>query len=363
MNESPLEKHLRSALRSRADGVQPSGDALARIRGRRSPRPGRQWRPGLEAIPLAAGMGLLVAFGGLHLTVNRSPDAEVQVAARPTTPRLSSAPIVPPPSAASTVAAEPSATVAARVRPRREAQEAEAPVQWGSRAQRTAPRAALQPMPAPAGPITVPLYYVGTVSGRSVLYREFATMPGSADRVHAAVSALLSKPPVNPAYSTALPAGSRVRGYRREGTVGSLELSGLVPSRLALQQLVHTVTAVDPGATSLQVSVNGRPLGDPVQRAPDVDILAPVWVLADHRATVPRSYVLEGIVHGPFPTVRWEVRRGFDVVAQGSAAVADDGLRRVWDVPVDFPNAGNYVVRAWPEGNPAAADTVTVTAR
>jgi methionine-rich copper-binding protein CopC len=140
--------------------------------------------------------------------------------------------------------------------------------------------------------VRLPVYYAGTVGGKSVLYREFhdaspatsAELPG---RVAEAVRIVLTDRPFDPDYTTSWPAGVGVGGVTFAGGVAAIDLTGpaATVAPIAIQQLVWTATAVaaDRGVQldGVRLWLGGTQLGGGVlTRAPALDTLAPAWLIS-----------------------------------------------------------------------------------
>ncbi len=145
------------------------------------------------------------------------------------------------------------------------------------------------------GEVQVPVYYVAEALPRigPRLYREFrqvALLPGG--RVATAVNAMLTLPPLDPDYRSDWAAAAvTLRSVTTSGPVATVDLSrwlslGAAAESMAVQQLVHTVTAADPAITSVRILVGGAvpssghlDLRGALTRARALDTLALVWIL------------------------------------------------------------------------------------
>lgn len=233
--------------------------------------------------------------------------------------------------------------------------------------------AAKVPAPLPTGP-AVPVYVLGGAGTGTRLYREFR--PGGAGAPGGALAAavrMLGEAPLDPDYRTPWQ-GVPVAGVTRSGaeaTVrfgGAPRLAGGGTPALAVQQVVHTVTAADPAVKRVRVVAPGLPaaLGAALPRAAPLDVLAPVWLLtpADGGRSG-RRVQLTGTAAVFEATVSVEARQGGRVVARGVAtATVGAPERGEWSTTLTLP-PGDYVIAAYEEsakdGSPLATDTKRVT--
>ncbi|HEY6594155.1 MAG TPA: GerMN domain-containing protein [Asanoa sp.] len=212
------------------------------------------------------------------------------------------------------------------------------------------PPAASVPAETTAAGTNLPVYYLG--AGER-LYREYHPVPTGAgtdaDKVRAAVAAMLGGRPSDPDYRTAWPAGS-VRSVRLDGEVVTVDLDvPTVPDAAGLQQLVWTVTAVS--GTDVQLLVRGRPpagAAGTLRRGPALTTQAPVWLIdpQDGTASGPRIAVKLSAA-GPDPVVRLEVRQG-DRVVHAQTVTLTEGSAQRGEGALTLPPlpAGEYVVSA-----------------
>jgi len=236
-----------------------------------------------------------------------------------------------------------------------------------------APATTVAPAPAPSGP-TVPVYVLGDTEGGPRLYREFRrSADGEADAVESATAGLADTP-ADPDYRTPW-TGVRVLRLSRSGQDATVEfagaprLSGPAEAGLAVQQVVHTVTAADPRVKRVRVVAPGLPASltwAPVSRAAQLDVLAPIWLLSPaDRGRAGRRLVLRGTASVFEATVNVEVRRGADVVAKATAtATVGAPDRGDWTAAVTLP-PGDYVLAAYEvsakDGSRVSVDTKRVT--
>lgn len=358
----PTVELLRGALMREAARVEPSGDGLRRIRetiesgptrGRPavgpSMRPGRRWTPFLAA---AGAVAVLATAGTLAVRDGAAPTA-VPAASSPATaaPAPSGGPTGSP-------APEPSGS----------------PTGSGATS-------------SPSGS-TSPVYWLGSSKTRTLLYREWVPTQGYS--MQGAVEAMLgSSLPRDKDLSTPWrPAPVRVE---RSGGVITVDLGaaafantnvGSEVAALAVQQLVHTVTAVSnsPGVP-VRVLVDGAAgyqawgvleLGEPVSRDPSV--IAPVWVIQPQEGETVRAgqVVVKGVGTAFEGLLAWDVvDAAGKVVESGTASGGADIRPKEFEFTVQLP-PGRYTLTIYQpdesdgesrEGPRGYADTKTFTVR
>lgn len=229
------------------------------------------------------------------------------------------------------------------------------------------------PAPLPTGP-PVPVYVLGSTEAGARLYREFRAggAAAAADPVRAALAAL-GEPPADPDYRTpwaGVPATATRAGADVTVTFAAAPRLGAAgEAGLAVQQVVHTVTAADTAVKRVRVVAPGLPAAlssAPVGRAGQLDVLAPVWLLTPvDGGTAGRTVTLSGTASVFEATVSVEARRGADVVAR-AVATASTGApgRGEWTATVTL-RPGDYVLAAYEvsakDGSRLAVDTKRVT--
>jgi Sporulation and spore germination./Immunoglobulin-like domain of bacterial spore germination. len=254
-----VEEQLRRAFHAHAQRVQPSADALATIRTRIARRThlARRITVGLASLSSAAVVTATVIIAG---TVSCAPPSTTEP--------------VPPAGPSSSVTTTPTT-------------------------------------PAPPGADRVPIYYLGQVGSRIMLYREFRTVTPAdgtlSARIAAAVQEMLRNDPLDPDYFGAWPDGATVREVRIEGDVAVVALTGALTNnvnvetaRMTIEQLVWTVTAVAADAQSplngvrLVVDESSRAnlwghveVSGVLRRGDSTQVQAPVWLISpQHGDTV-----------------------------------------------------------------------------
>lgn len=175
------------------------------------------------------------------------------------------------------------------------------------------PATGTDPTTAPTGghPDRVPVYYLGEVGDRIMLYREFRTVTLADDtlpaRISAALREMLRDDPLDPDYFGAWPDGATVRDVRIEGGIAVVDLGGIgtnsvgaETAALTLEQFIWTVTAVAADAGSpvdgVRLLVDGSSraqlwghveIGGVLRRGDSMTVQAPVWLISpQHGDTV-----------------------------------------------------------------------------
>jgi hypothetical protein len=278
-------RRLRRALAREADMVQPSDDGLERIRqGTSGQDGGRRWVPWAAAVAAAAVIGLVV--GGILGFGRGTDDADGNVA-------LPAATSTGTPQDTSPATSEPATSTA----------------------------------PAPAAGVSgIPVYWLGESKVSVWLYREFREVPDLGDRVTSAVAAMTREKPVDPDYFNPWSPASRVATSMKGDSVyvdlsadafSNRDIGSETASR-AIQQLVYTATAAAQSSGTVTITVDGKPydawgtvrLGEPMKRAPLVDVQAPTWVVSPTEAETVRAGKVTVTGYGTAfeGTFSWEVR-------------------------------------------------------
>jgi hypothetical protein len=241
------------------------------------------------------------------------------------------------------------------------------------------------PAPEPSGTEARAVYYLQDVEPTGPrLYREFHARPTTDDPVRDAVEAMLTVPPQDPDYASLWPSATEVRDVRVEGDLATVDLSQQVVDEgsagasfeaVSIQQLVHTVTAADTSVRRVQLLVEGErretlwghvDVREPVERAPQQDVLGPIWVIEPAEGgSVARGGQVSGVATVYEATVSWQWLQDGRVVAEGfSTATEGAPGRGEWSAPVDVP-PGDYELRAFSEsaedGRPMFPETKSVT--
>lgn len=212
-----------------------------------------------------------------------------------------------------------------------------------------------------AGQVTVAVYYVADVPGVGPrLYREFHRVTRTGDTVTTALTEMVRGRAVDPGYRTLWPASTKVLSVRHTGTAAlAVDLSGWATNlgsgfeAAAVQQLVYTATAADPSASRVRVTVNGQvppsghlDLSAPQSRAPALDTVANVWILAPQQgATVSSPVVVRVLGTGFEGNVPLKVFRGSTEVASTAVTTMMGGFATA-QTTFRLP-AGSYELRAY----------------
>jgi hypothetical protein len=229
----------------------------------------------------------------------------------------------------------------------------------------------------------VAVYYVMDTTNGPRLYREFHSRPQTDAPVADALQAMFDVAPDDPDYSSLWPAGTEVLGASVEGGTATVDLSrealdgqaGSAFEAASVQQLVHTVTAADTSVQQVQLVFEGAPeqtlwgavaVDEPVERAPQVEVLGPVWLLTPTEGgTIARGEQFGGVATAFEATVNWQWLQDGRVVAEGfSTATEGAPGRGEWSSTVEVP-PGDYELKAFEssaeDGSETFLDTKTVT--
>ncbi len=335
MDDDPLAARLRAALHSEADMVNPSDDGLSNIRAAiDSSRP--WWRhPAALAVAAAVVLGLVVG-GGFALLADGDNGGTVVAGQTSSSPATSAA--------SSSETPTPDDTSATPV-----------PVEGD-----------------------VYVYYVMNDGDGLRLYREQRPNPGM-DPATAALSAMFTEAPTDPEYSS-LWSNNSQRSFAIEGDTATVDLAvfpalGARAEKVAVQQLVYTVTANDKNVTKVRLLVAGETpstrridLSEPVTRAPMVDVQGLIWLLTPTQGRAVSSPVsIAGYGTAFEGTISWEVRKDGAAgakVAEGFTSGGSNGEFAEFSDSVDL-EPGSYEIRAFEssakDGSPIHVDTKTFT--
>jgi hypothetical protein len=230
------------------------------------------------------------------------------------------------------------------------------------------------------------LYYVGQTPQGPRLFREYRDGPGPGTTPDAAISMLLSAPD-DPDYESYWSAGQLLGATVDNGLievdVDPAQVAGTL-DELALQQVIYTVQAAA-GDALLPVqfvhdgnpvaNVGGLPTSEPLDRAPQIDVLALASISdPSERRVVVDSFSANGRASSFEGNVPWELRDADGTVVREGSAQTYGYVDRLypWATgPIDVSDLdpGEYtfvVMTADPsdgEGPGPTVDTRTVTIR
>ena len=232
----------------------------------------------------------------------------------------------------------------------------------------------------PTGQVTVPVYWVGATRQGPRLFREFASAapgtPGAASAAAAALGVMLTGSAADPAYDSGWPSNTTLTASGLAGLVVTvaLDLHGARPlarSSLAVQQLVYTATGAQPGTRAVtirQSSGSSTVTLHSVARAPQADVLAPIWIINPQwGATVTGPTIRVTGTAAVFEAqLAWRIRQGSQVVASGTATASIGAPDRgSWSFVTPKLSPGTYVIEAYDrsmeDGSVVAIDQAQVS--
>jgi hypothetical protein len=333
-----MAARLRDALTSEAAMVTPSDDGLQQIRSGIDQHAKRPWwkRPATPA--LAAALVLGVMAGGIAVFAGGDNKDDNIVSTQPST---------------STTPSESTQT------------------------EPSDPPATGTPTPiAVEGDIYV--YYVMDDGQSLRLYREQRPNPGM-DPVMAALTTMLTEPPLDPDYSSPWPNGTKLLDESVSGDTATVDVSkfpslGAEAEQIAVQELVYTVTANDTSVKKVKLLVDGKApqsghedWSKPVARAPMMDVQGWIWLLAPTEgATTSSPVAIKGYGTAFEATISWDVTKDGVKVAEGTTQGGSNGEFGEFSDTVDL-DPGTYEMRAFEasaeDGSPIHIDTKTFTVK
>jgi immunoglobulin-like protein involved in spore germination/sporulation and spore germination protein len=225
----------------------------------------------------------------------------------------------------------------------------------------------------------VPVYFVGQAPrGEHRLFRELDEV-AAGDPLERALERI-QRPPTDPDYQSAWPQGSLESVAVSSGVIevelGPVQTDQPFGTELANQQLVYTLLDAVPERLPVQLVQDGRPVGDPMTAAPELDVLSLVSITEPTEGSAYTGRYTPLFARGEASsfeaTVPWEIRtEGGETVREGYATAEGwmDGLYP-WETEVDLSGlpAGTYTfvaTTADPSGEGAGVftDTRTITVR
>jgi hypothetical protein len=278
----PTARRLREALAAREAAVRPT-DRLEEIR--MASRTARRRSLARTVVAAAGVAAVVVVGGGAYALTQHGSDSVRTVAGSPSsTSSPSSASTTTGPAAPAVGGATPAATSAASSA----ATSAPVPATGTGTAPASSPATGTA---LPSGASSVPVYWLG---GRPAkLYREYLPSAAAQNDPTAALRLMLAGEPTDPDYvspwspdedaEVTLSGGRLVVDLAASAGAGDAGAGG---ADLALQQLVHTVTAAAGDDLPVEVRVDGKarptlfgvPVAETLSRAPQADVQAPAWI-------------------------------------------------------------------------------------
>jgi hypothetical protein len=235
------------------------------------------------------------------------------------------------------------------------------------------PTGSATPSTSPPTTVRAPVYFIGTVRGRPVLYWEYHQVPvgdGSlATRIQGALTVMLSGAAADPDYASAWPAGAAVRGVTVASDAIVVDLSGATvngadpaTATAAVQQLIYTATGVaaDQGTTrpGVRLLFDGAPLttlwgsvpvAGTLARGPQGETLAEVWLVSPQEGNVVnRSFEVH--INGSVfeATVRLRVRNAAGAVVSDEPYTLSIGAPNRGDIKIPMTlEPGLYTLEAF----------------
>ena len=191
----------------------------------------------------------------------------------------------------------------------------------------------------------------------------------------AAVTTMVSEPPLDTDYYSLWPKGTRLLDESVSGDTATVDLSkfpalGAEAETVAVQELVYTVTANDTSVKKVRLLVDGKApqsghndWSKPVARAPMMDVQGWIWLLAPTEgATTSSPVAIQGYGTAFEGTISWEVTKDGVKVAEGTTQGGSNGEFGEFSDTVDL-DPGTYEIRALEfsaeDGSPIHVDTKT----
>lgn len=189
--------------------------------------------------------------------------------------------------------------------------------------------------PAQVQDLTVPVYFLGSTTQGTRLFREFRRYQGVAgwSKLRIAVNSALLGDTTDPDYRTGFPHGTSAK-VAVTGNLVTVDLKGdtdltagdPAAGRIALQAIVYTVAGVLQQDLPVAFQIDGSPAatvlgvdtGQPLGKAPAIEVQAPVWVIdPGNQSTVNSPFTVTGVAATFEANVQWELKDGARVVRHG----------------------------------------------
>lgn len=363
---SPTARRLHDALAAREAGLRPT-DRLEEIRmtSRTAHRRSRA-----RAVVAAAGVAAVVVVGGGGYALAQRGDDSVRTVAG--SPSSTSAPSTPAPATSGDPGG--AATTAATSSTPSSSAATTSPGTSGAPSTTSAGTGGA----LPSGAASVPVYWLGGQPAK--LYREFVRGGEAVDDPTRALRLMLAGAPADPDYTSPWSPDPTATVTRSGGRlVVDLAASAAAGggagggADLALQQLVHTVTAAAGDDAPVEIRVDGkaRPtlfgvaVPETLTRAPQVDVQAPAWITRVTPGT--GSVAVEGVGTAFEGTLLYTLTDSAGVeVARDSVQAGANGTFGEFSFTAAVP-AGTYTLAVFApdesggEGAGPVGDTKTVT--
>ncbi len=237
--------------------------------------------------------------------------------------------------------------------------------------------------PAQVQDVTVPVYFLGDTTDGARLFREFRRYQGVAgwSKLRIAVNSAILGDATDPDYRASFPRGTSARVSQGTSTVtvdlrGDTDLTaGRADAALALQAIVYTVDAVLQSSVPVEFTIDGArtdsvlgvDTAEPLRRAPQDQVQAPVWIVdPGNESTVNSPFTVTGTAATFEATVQWELKDGARVVRRGSTTAEECCTPSPYRFAVDAaPGTYTLVVHDSDEsgGDKVNQDTKEVTVR
>lgn len=215
--------------------------------------------------------------------------------------------------------------------------------------------------PSPTASTTAAkVFWVADTAAGFRLFRETAPVARSEQPGLTALRYLVAHQPVDSDYSTLWPASTVINSVTVQGAQATVDIAppklnvGAEAEGLAIQQLLWTLLAAEPGVTSMRITVNGavvESLAGHVDatkaftRPASYDVVAILWLLKPAEgAVLSRGTVsLSGMACTFEANVVWTIRQGSKTVKTGSTTAAGAcPTWSPWSVDVSGLASGSY---------------------
>lgn len=224
-----------------------------------------------------------------------------------------------------------------------------------------------EPSPTPTPTLTevplqtVEMFYVGDTPTGFKLFSENYTYQVAGDVAAETLSRLISgrAQPVDPDYSNLWGDGTSLNVYTKDGSTGVIDLKmgklnvGAESESRAIDQLIWTLSEIDPTITEILLLVDGEPIESlaghvdatkVIAKAPDYDVLSNLQISSLAEGEALKSPVTMSGQGCTFEAnLVWTLRKG-GVVLKSAPATAETSCpdRSNWKVELGELEAGDY---------------------